>query len=486
MDLHELHRLLPAWRSDAGPLYRQLAVALRDLIDAGHLPGGTTLPSERALAHELHLSRNTIVAAYSELRETGRVTSRRGSGTSVTSRDALSPRAQRIAGTLTPNSVFDGFLSPAEDSIDLRAGYWIGTDELPPDIFDLTDDPGHRQLLLGSGYHPHGLLELRAVIADRLTSQGLPTGPEQLLVTTGAQQALALVVSLLVDPGDPVLVEDTTYPGALDLFRAYGAHLHTMHRDEHGPDLTDLRRRIAQVRPRLTYLVLTGHNPTGSVAPALIRDGIARLTRDGQVLVDDVSLADTATGPVPPPLAAYAAPDAPGHVITIGSLSKAVWGGLRIGWLRAPTPLIDRLVHLKTINDIGTPATSQHLAYRLHDNLDELLDRRRRAIAQRRDHLEIALHRDLPDWSWRTPEAGLCLWIDLGTTNSIEFAAHAARHGIQIAPGTISSPTGQHRHRLRLPYGQPEAVLTEAVARLTTTWHDLDRADRRPPPVVAL
>lgn len=470
MDPLELRRLLGDWRAGNRPAYLELAGAIADLIEAGHVEAGARLPAERRVADAVSVSRNTVIAAYGVLREDGSITTRRGSGSVVAPRGALSPRAARIAGSLTPNGVFDGFLSPQEDRIDLRAGYWIGTEELPPDLFDLTADPLHQRVLTESGYYPRGLDELRAAIADRLTQQGLETSPEDVIVTSGAQQALALLVSLLVDPGDPVLVEESTYPGMIDLLRAYGAHVHAMRRHDHGPDPTDLRRRLEQLAPRLVYLVLTGHNPTGTVAPPRLRDTLAQLLDQDVVVIDDVSLADTTIAEPPPPLAAYARLGSGNHIITVGSLSKSLWGGLRIGWVRAPRPLLDRLAHLKTIHDIGTPAPAQVIATRLLEQMPSITGRRREAVRRRRERLEMALRQAAPEWTWRTPDGGLSLWIDMHDINAVDFCAHASRFGVELAPGTISSPTAQFADHLRLPFGQPDHVLDEAVRRISYAW----------------
>jgi DNA-binding transcriptional MocR family regulator len=470
LDPIELRRLLGSWHTGRTALYAELAAALAQLIEAGHVADGERLPAERQLASALSVSRNTVVGAYDQLRASAHIETRRGSGSTVRRRGSLSPRAARIAGTLTPNGVFDGFLSPQAGNIDLRAGYWIGTDDLPRDLFDVRDDPLHHRVLHGSGYHPRGLPELREALAWHLTRQGLPTGPDDLLITSGAQQSLALIVSLLVDPGDAVAVEDSTYPGALDLLRSYGAHIHPLSRTPHGPAPAHLRRLRDSLRLRLVYLVLSGHNPTGTVCPPAVRDAIAGQLDDDLVVIDDVSLADTVlTGP-PPPLAAYLRSSTEAAVVTIGSLSKSVWGGLRIGWLRAPRPLLERLVHLKTIHDIGTPATAQTVAVHVVDRLDEIIGRRRGEIEQRRARFENALRGAAPEWRWDTPAGGLSLWIDLGGVNAVDFAAHAAQHGVELAPGLISSPVGQFGGHLRIPFGQPEDILNEAARRLADAW----------------
>jgi len=496
---------LGEWTSNGQPLYAALADGLERLVRAGTLAPTTRLPSERRLADLLSVSRGTVVAAYDALRERGLVRARQGSGTVVA--DSASPisgpREAHVVAALAGGSIFGGLLDPEEGErlIDFRAACWGSCDDLPEGIFDLGG-PGFAKLLGGTGYFPAGIPELRAAIADHLAARGLPTRPEEVVVTAGAQQAIALLGQLFLGRGDVALVEDLTYPGAMEAFAATEAQVVGVPIGPAGVDLDALDRMVAQARPRLVFLVATGHNPTGVTMPALARQRLAELAaRWETVVIDDLALAESwLDEPPPPPLAAYtasasasAARPAPrpgpagagsgtGQVLTVGSLSKPAWGGLRIGWVRGPEATMARLVRLRTSQDLATSALSQAAALRLLPHLDELTRRRRAEHRRREQAVGDALARLLPEWTFQPPSGGLCLWVRIADGSSLDFAPAAARAGVEIAPGPLFSPRRADSNYLRLPLSLPPELLVEGVRRLAAAWADyrcaLDRCDR--------
>jgi DNA-binding transcriptional MocR family regulator len=213
-----------------GPLYRQLADGLKRAIDRGEVPLGTVLPPERTLARALAVSRATVVAAYDRLKGEGWLESRRGSGTWVRSPDNSDRGGVDAVATGRLFLSEDGHVQrsepgrplAAEGLIDLSVAAVTGTPTVtavlaslrPEDVTPLTDH---------HGYLPQGLRSLREVIAARYTAAGLPTTPDQLVVTTGAHQAISLLARQTLQPGDAVIVESPTFPGALDVFRRFGA-----------------------------------------------------------------------------------------------------------------------------------------------------------------------------------------------------------------------------------------------------------------------
>src|SRR5204863_9300296 len=185
---------------------------------------------------------------------------------------------------------------------------------------------------------------------------------------------------------------------------------------------------------RLVYLTPTFQNPTGATLPDGARREIARLAGDAHVtIVEDESLVDIALAAPPPPSLAALAPRAP--VVSIGSLSKLCWGGLRVGWVRAPEPVIARLASLKIAADLGSSMLSQVVAVRLLERADEVRRLRRVQVAQQRDALAAALAKHLPDWAWTRPEGGLSIWARLPHGDASEFAQVALRHGVSLLPG---------------------------------------------------
>lgn len=460
MDPSRLAALVRGWDAAGGSLYAALAEALRRLVETGDLPPGLRLPSERALADALSVSRGTVVAAYDLLRSDDLVRSRRGSGTVV----AGAPL--RVGGPIG-RSGLSTVLAPSigPDAIDLRVAGWSSADDLPRAAFvdaslELAASPD------GHGCYPAGVPVLREAVAARLSAQGLPTDPDQVLVTTGAQQAIHLVAQLALRPGDAVAVEEVSYLGALDVFAAAGAHTVALPVGRRGPDTSSM----ATTRPRVLYVMPSFHNPLGTVTDlatrrAMLRDAAAC----SALVVDDQAIVETWFGaPLPTPLAALAGDD-PTRVLTIGSMSKVVWGGLRVGWVRGARSLIDPLTRLKGLSDLGSSVPSQLVAARLLADLDELLARRIPEIRRRRDALVDELRTHLPSWRFEVPDGGLALWVDTGA-DAASFATVAAGYGVGVLPGLASSADGSHRTHLRLGYGLPPEKLVEGVRRLASAW----------------
>jgi DNA-binding transcriptional MocR family regulator len=461
------------WAGGTGPVYGRLARALAGAVERGTLPAGDRLPSERALAGRLHVSRGTVLAAYDRLAAEGLVERRHGSGTYVatpgtpaTARPVLPP--DREGGTLVHHLAEAG-----------------GTGSAPADLVDLSlsvvGSAGHlplprltparlRRADPATGYAPWGLRDLRAVLARRLTTDGLPTGPDQIVVTSGAQQALAVAAACWIRPGDTVVCEDPAYPGALAAFRQAGARLVGVPVDEHGVVVGALAAALERA-PALVYLQPDVHSPTGVVLGERRRRAIAELVSVARVpLVEDRALADTAWSRPPAPIAAAA----PRHSIAVvGSLSKSLWGGLRLGWVRAPEPLAQRLVRVKATMDLGSSVPSQLLATALLSDpgIEEVLRARRRTLQARTEHLAGALRAHVPGWRWRMPAGGLSLWVTLpGAADGDAFARMAGQAGVAVAgPAGLRVDGGPDDH-VRLAVDIPEPLLDVAAARLGAAW----------------
>lgn len=471
----ELREALGDWAARDRPVYLSLAERLAELAAEGRVPVGARLPAERRLAQALNVSRGTVVAAYERLRDQGVVRTRHGSGTVVDdgSVHLSGPRDAHLTAALARNTIFAGFLGDSGDVVDLRGAYWIGTEELPRQAF--VHPPRELdQLLEDHGYQPAGLPVLRAAIARRLSETGLETSAEQVLVTTGAQQAITLIAELVLSPGDRALVEELTFAGALDAFVSAEARVRTTPLGAKGVDPTALREQIARTLPRLVYLCPV-HNPTGQVLPALARRRVAEAVEGWEgVVIEDLTLAETQVrGTMPPPIASFTNGDPHTTVLTIGSLSKIMWGGLRVGWVRGPEPVIHRLARIKALMDLGTPLLDQAVAARLVAQIEPIRERRVAGILERMGVLAEGLRRELPSWEFTEPEAGLCLWARLPAgTSAAEFASAAMRHGVAVVPGGVSAPDGGFGDRLRIAFGQRPEVLEEGVRRLAAAWQE--------------
>jgi DNA-binding transcriptional MocR family regulator len=474
-----LQRQLGHWSAGHGALYQKLASGFMRLIREGLLQPGARLPSERRLAEALTLSRTTVVAAYDLLLEAGWVERRPGSGTRVsgTSPVVLAARAAARATALMASPLFDMLSHDDHGLVDFALGAPLPLTGLELDRLELSREE-YAAHVGEVRYHPLGLPALRDAIALRYTSGGLETGAEQVLVTTGAQQAINLCALAYLQRGDTVLVEDPTYFGALDAFRLAGARFASVPIGPRGADPALLRARIVASAPRLLYLSPTLQNPTGTVVPSAARQRIAALALEtGVPIVEDATLAELAfDGGVPKPLAAYA-PEAP--IVTIGSLSKVAWPGLRIGWIRGPASLMPALARVKSVMDLGAPALTQAVAVRLLAHIDRVRILRCEQLRPRRDALVRLLRRALPEWTFTVPAGGLFLWVELPAGDAQEFAQVALRRGVVIVPGTVLSPEGRHARSMRLPFLAEPAVLAAGVDRLRAAWDEYSAAGAR-------
>ncbi|MFI6877832.1 PLP-dependent aminotransferase family protein [Streptomyces sp. NPDC050400] len=453
--------------AQARPAYRHLARAIGELILDGRLALHVRLPAERELAGALGTSRTTVTALYDLLRANGYAHSRQGSGTWTSL-----PEGRPAKGV-------SRLLGPADTAIDLaRAAPVLPGRTLTDALARITGDvAGHAH---STGYHPYGLPELRAAVAERCTARGLATTPEQILVTAGAQHALSLVLALLARPGDRIMVENPSYPNALEAMRRARLRTVSVPVTDDGPgwDVGIVESTLRRSVPRLGYLIPDFQNPTGRVLPAADRSRLLRTaSRSGTWLVIDETLADLALdGPAPAPFAAHGES---GQVVTIGSMSKTHWAGLRVGWLRAPARLVTELAAQRVATDMGGSVVDQLLALDLLAGTDALLRDRLAELRAGRDALTAALRQHLPHWTWRTPAGGLSLWVDLGAPIATSLAERALGHGVRVeGGGYFGADPGLFENRLRIPYTLPPRTLTEAVHRMARA-----AADEPGPPV---
>lgn len=447
----QVARLLEIDRT-ARPYYRALAEAVRGLIRDGQIPVHVRMPAERHLAETLQVSRTTVTAAYDRLREQGYLDSRQGSGSWTSLPD--------------PATTADNpWLSVDDDGLlQLHCAAPPATSYLQAAMVAAVEDlPRHA---MGTGYDPMGLLHLRERIARRYTERGLATRPEQILVTTGSQHAIQLVMSLLVGPGDQVIVESPTYPHAIDVARQRGARIVPVGISQEGWQLDLLAGAMRQSSARLAYLMPDFNNPTGALMDDATRAAVVgEARRSDTILLIDETWAELAIDDVQR-TAAMAAFDTDNRVISIGSASKLWWGGLRIGWVRTTAALARRLAIQRAAVDIASPVLEQLVVARLFDVFEASRAERRRMLRASRDALVGALRERLPEWSFTVPRGGGTLWIRLDGGGATPLAEAAAHHGVRLAPGPWFGVEGTLEGYLRLPYTQPPQVLVEGVEKI--------------------
>lgn len=461
LDVDLLARELGNWRtsSASGPAYQGLADGLRMLIVDGRVPVGSQLPSERALADALRVSRTTVTAAYSQMRDDGYLRGRRGARSTTAlpitepgSVDAVPATANLAAATLA---------APA--AIAARA-FGHAAEQVTPYLHDI-------------GIELTGVPPLREAIAEKYCARGLPTHPDEIMVTTGALHAIGLILATYTQPGDRVLVEQPTYHGALSAMATRGVRPVPVAVSTDGWDTDAIEAAMRQLAPSLAYLIPDNHNPTGLTLPPEGRDRLAHIIAETRTrTIIDETIGDMwLDRPAPAPLAASmtARRDL---LLTVGSMSKSFWGGLRIGWIRAERTTLATIAALRPSIDMGTAIVEQLAAARLLETADEVLPERRDILRARRTLLLSLLDTHLPDWQPLPGTGGMSLWIRLPAPMSSALSAAASRMGLEIPPGPRFGVDGTLERFIRIPYTLPEPQLVDAIELLTRAWHSVTGA----------
>jgi GntR family transcriptional regulator/MocR family aminotransferase len=481
------------------PLYRQLFDQIVARIRSGTFPAGYRLPPTRSFATELATHRNTVVHAYEELEAAGFVRSTVGRGTFVVAPPAPAPsvenqdahgRAGLPWASLVSNALNAERLDRSERMA--RTASPLGainlnrmqppSDLLPTELFRRCIDHvlrsvGPRAL----EYTPReGLPRLRGLIAEDLARQGVPASAEDLIITTGSQQALDMVARALIEPGNPFLVDISTYAGALNLLAVAGARLIGVPSDEEGPAVSELEKQ-SRIGAKGFYLMPNCQNPTGRRVSVERREALVRWSHDSGVPLIEDDYASDLNLDGQPPLPALRTFD--GDVIYMGTFSKKLIPALRIGYLLCPRTLRPMIAALKQAMDLGTSALLQHALAEFIERgyLRAHLGAVQTEYRRRRDALEAALSKHLPrSAQWDHPQSGLVLW--LRTPVSIdpeELYQEAQNQGVLISPGTLNGVVTSGQRGVRLTFcAEPPPRLAEGARRLGKAWSVLERRAR--------
>jgi len=461
-------------------LYRQIAEQIRELIRSGALPAGCRLPTVRQLAGDHGLTRLTVQSAYTELQTQGLIESFVGRGTFVAEhaqtlpapaiptlaalrQSPVEPAAWHSQGVLAelvrmteqPDLLSFAQAIPAPETYPTREfGRALRTALEQPDALS---------------YGPiQGEVELREQVSRVLLERGLAASPESVLITSGAQQGIDLVLRALAVPGGVILTEEPVYPGILELASAHGQQVIGLPMDDGGLALAAVEAACIAYRPRLLYSVPTFQNPTGlSLAPER-RAALLALARTYGLLIaeDDVYglLAYDEAAPLP-----LKAQDAADRVVYITSFSKVLAPGLRLGALVASPERLPALAAAKQSSDlICSPLLQRALAlYLRRGHFAAHLQQVRALYRERRDALLAALDRYLPECAYIHPAGGLCLWVTLpeGLDES-DFCREAIERGVGVARGQAFFSQPQRRGYLRLSFGAHTPSQIEHGARL--------------------
>ncbi len=478
---------IPLDRNSPIPLYEQIEQNLRQGILSGSLAPETRLPASRQLARDLGVNRITVENAYAALEADGLVYSRVGSGTYVLPPPPLPQIPQKSAEAVWPlwqqtlperslgaRAVVEQMRLTAgrADHISFAGG--ISDSHLFPadDFRKVLQAVMRRDGIAALDYGDRrGYAPLRETIAHILASQGLQTSPENILITAGSQQALALVSQLLLEPGDTILVESPTYSGALDLFRALNFRIISVPVDHQGMQVDLLEKQLQQHHPKLVYTIPNFHNPTGTCLSGARRHELIILAdRYNVPILEDDFVGDLRyEGRAQPALKAL---DPGGRVIHVSTFSKMLMPGLRVGFLAADGPVYHGLVKFKRVNDLATSSLIQRA---LHDYVtvgryQAHLRRSSQIFRKRRDAMLAALQRFLPGrFQFETPQGGLFLWMKLsGGFSADELLPVAIRQGVDFMPGSgffLGEKDGANWIRLNFVV-QDEQKIEEGIRRL--------------------
>ena len=472
-------------RDQAKPLYRQIAGAIVEEIRLGKLSPGDKLPPTRDLADQLDVTRATVVAAYRELEEKGRVVSHVGRGTYV-----QGPAVGRDVAIYEPAERGDGaeaeagarhvsrqelrrlmLLTDRPGLISLASGI-PALDSFPVDrlrrAFDrVLAKQGAAALQYDS---PEGYWPLRQRIAAHLEGLGAVAQPADVLITSGTQQGAALVARVVIRPGDLVLLDQPSYAGALDAFEAAGARVMGIPGDDDGILPEALDNLAGRFHPRLLYLVPACQGPAARQLPLVRRQAILTVAKvNGFTVVEDDSYRELRyEGEAVPPLKAL---DDSDHVVHLGSFSKTLAPGLRVGYVVAGDTWLESLADAKQTADLHTSTLVQRAveAYLGSGDLQAQLARTKHVSAQRRAAMLNAIPRHLPtEVRWWTPQAGPFLWLQLPPdVPAVTAYISAVEHGVAFALGAGFFPDRVDRGYIRLNFAaHTPAEIDEGLHRL--------------------
>jgi 2-aminoadipate transaminase len=468
------------------PLYNQIAIQVRELIVRGALKVGDRLPANRELAKSLGVNRSTVTTAYEELTADGLITTRIGSGTFVSAvPQNRAPGAAEIRRRPSPmpwsalladqrrDEWMSGITRNSVGKNVVSLDYALPAPELfPVDDFRRTVDRvlrrearGFLQLGTSDGYSP-----LQQYLATHMKRAGVALEPGEILITNGCQQSLDLIRQILVRPGEEVVLENPTYPGAISVFCSQQSKYISVPMGPGGIDLEMLEDVLRQRHPKLIYLVPSFHNPTGVTMDLTARRRLIELAAFYRVPIieDDIFGELRYDGVALPPLKSL---DEYGLVIYLNSFSKVGFPGLRVGWIVAPRIVIEHLHAAKQRTDLHASLLSQAVIsdFVRQGLLTKHIRRCRKEYAQRRDAMLAALERYFPnEAAWNRPEGGMSIWVRLPESlNASQILLQAIEQGVSFSPGEYFYSCTPQPNTLRLSFTMVNPSLIEdAVRRL--------------------
>ena len=468
----------------------QLVGLVKAAVERGDLRPGDKLPTTRSVAEEAGLNHLTVVRAYRRLAQEGYVTATRGRGTFVRQAPpAGGPREERWQHAVLPEArrsyvnqvVADTWVPPSDqDHVNLATG-WASPElhpatELGRMSAEVFAEAGAAALMYGD---PDGLWRLREELARRGAASRFAGDPDEIMVTTGARQAIDLVCRTILRPGDVAVTESPTFIGALASMHCAGARVLGVPYDQDGIDVDALQAILARHEVKLVSVQSGSQNPTGQDMTAERAERLVELARERSFFIlEDGVYATVRFGVPEPPRIRSRAPD---HVIYVDSLSKTIGGGLRLGWLAASGEIRRRLTELKLATDYQSPTLTQYLAHRWLSSgaHDRHLRRINVVYARRCEAMVESLRRRLDDEVVvMPPKGGHHVWVTFRRPlDERLLLSEALRHGVSFTPGGAITIEGDGLTGLRLSFSLlDEQRIDEGVRRLAAAVRAVRRA----------
>lgn len=472
-------------------LVRRIANHFRAGIVNGQYRVGARLPTVRHVAAQVGTTAETVAAAYRILSEQGLVRARTGTGTVVLPRggddpDAALPPAGAghvpIVAPLGTPSFHETYRRLLHLDREAAAGGFASYTP-PLDLYPREAAPLLRSVLRRDGARlfemgaAEGDPALRGALAERLTAAGSPAGRNRIVVTSGGQEGLALVFRALAGPGDTVVVESPTYLGALEALTTAGVRVVGVPVGPDGIDPDELASVAGRTRARIFYTMPSFQNPTGrTMSLARRRRLLAVARRHDLVVIEDAAAADLAWGPPPPP--SLLALDREQRVVHVGTFSKSLFSGIRLGFVAAPEALVEPLLRLKYATNVHVSLLLQRLGLALASDrrMRRHLARVRPAYRARRDAMLEALARELAGAAtWTVPEGGFSLWLELPRElDAADLFRLAVERGVSFVPGAVFFPEAVQHHALRLCFSSmAPGQITRGVGLLAEALREL-------------
>jgi len=480
------------WKPDRKiktPIYKQLAIYIENGIADGTFPPEKPLPSERGLAKELGINRSTVIAAYDELESNGLIERNRGSGTTI-SKDIWGMTKKRIpswnryieAGSFLPNLPVTQRIHKemAEHKlINLASG------ELSQDLFPLTslrEITSNRSFIGSLGYdHPQGNAILRETLTNHVNQfRRIKTEASAILVTSGAQQALHLVVQCLLKPGDAVAIEDPSYHYNLPVFKSAGIKTYFLKVGKDGINPEDITSLYKRHRIKMIFLSPVFQNPTGTLLDLDKRKQVLEISSEyGIPIVEDDPYSLTSfSGEKMQTLKSL---DHNGNVLYISSLTKIVASGLRIGWIIGPKAVIERLSDAKQQVDFGHASYSQWVANDFlessdfHHHIKNLV----KQLESRRNQIVFSLQTFLKNQvDFTPPNGGIHIWCRINKkVNDIQLLEESIKRGVIFVPG---STMGSEKEFVRFTFSREnEESIHEGIKRFADAFYAVSHLRRK-------